>query len=321
MKVLVTGGSGLLGYHIIRTLHRQGHEVTAWLRRPFAPLDPYIAGVAQGDLCDPEAVQRGVAGQEALIHAAADAQHLSFVRSDTNQRMAHHLVEAALAQGLRRMVHVSTANTVGRGSLEQPGTEQTPFNNGHFGMHYIRAKQEAEDRVLHAVRERGLPALVVNPTFLMGPHDHKPSSGQVIVGLAPQPLWVYPPGGKNVLAAQDAATAIANALERGHVGERYLLGHENLSYRAFFTLILQALGRQVPLLPAPAWAVRALGQGGEWVHHLGGKSRLDRPTARVALADFYYDAQKAVRELGLPQSPVQQAIQEAVDWFREEGYL
>lgn len=328
MHVLVTGATGLLGHNLIRLLVAEGHQVKA-IVQPGAPT-VFLKGLGIKIIpCDivtgKDELLRAAEGCDAMVHAAA-LTDMSPARSTLhriiNVQGTINMMEAALGQNVKRYIHVGTANSFGYGSMDQPGDEMKTYSGKKYNLDYMDSKYEAHQLVLQYVKQRGLNAIVVNPTYMIGPYDAKPSSGAMIVAICTGKLKGYPRGGKNCIYVRDVARAIVNGLTAGRSGESYILGNENISYRDLFEKIAGIAGAKVPSLPIPGWAVKTWGVAGT-IYELttGRKTMLNRAMARIACHGHYFSAQKAVRELGLPQTPLDVAITEAIDWFILNGYI
>lgn len=324
--VLLTGASGFLGAHLARELLLRGYRVRVLLR-PGAP-DGTLAGLdlerCVGDVLRADSVRRAAEGCGAIVHAAASTQ-VNPARDPAiwavNLTGTEHVVGAALAVGVGRLVYVGTANVCGFGPLEQPGDETTPFAGSRYGSDYIDSKRAATERVLRAVREEGLPAVLVHPTFLLGPLDAKPSSGRLLLELHAGRIVGYPAGGKNYVHVRDVAVATVNALTQGRIGESYLLGHQNLSYRDAFALMARRMRVPPPQWPIPPPLARFYGWASEgWSRLRGRPARVNRAMTALANDGHYFDCRKAIAELALPQTPLAEAIDEAFAWFTQNGY-
>ncbi|MEM9671104.1 MAG: NAD-dependent epimerase/dehydratase family protein [Cyclobacteriaceae bacterium] len=327
MTVFLTGTSGLLGSNVLIELLKRNYQVKALFRDEHdARQHQHMKDIEifMGDITDAQAMMRGAQGCDAIIHAAADtglwpARSPQYVA--TNVQGTINLIEAGKKAGVQRMIAVSTANALGFGTKEQPGDESTPPKFKQYGLGYMETKHLAQEIMLREARN-GFPGLVVNPTFMIGPNDHKPSSGRMVLAVYQGKVPGYPVGGKNYVYVGDAATAIVNALDKGNIGECYILGHENLSYQEAFTKIANVIGVKPPQLPIPPVLTKAFGGLGTIYGNLtGGTPKVSYKMARVSCDGHYFSAAKAVRELSLPQTPIDTAIRECFDWFKENGYL
>ena len=323
--VLLTGASGLLGANVAHELVRRGYRLKVLMRQHSdrRGISGLPCEIALGDLTEPETLEQAVNGCDALVHGAAITSiwptSLKYF-ADVNVRGTQWIVEAAQRNGIKKMVHISTANTIGSGTKEKPGTEADGFNMSRFHSGYIDSKFLAEQYVLQQVEKKGLPAVIVNPTFMLGAFDLKPSSGKLLLHAKQSRVQMIPPGGKNFIHARDAAIGVCNALETGVPGERYLLAGENLSYQEFFDLVNRITGARALQVPLPAFLLKPVGWLGSKWGMLRGKASFNYVTARLSCHPGYYSGGKAVKELKLPQTAVEEAIKEALKWFEQEPY-
>jgi dihydroflavonol-4-reductase len=325
--VLVTGANGFLGRHLVAELRQRGHPVRALLRpgtpAPF-PTDWHI-DYREADLTQPATLAGAADGCGAIIHAAALAQ-VNPARNPAvwavNLGGTEAVLRLARQAGVRRLVYVGTANVFGFGPKANPGDEARPYAGRRYGLDYMDSKRAATDRVLRAVAEEQLPAVLVHPTFMLGPEDTKPTSNALLLELYRGRLPGYPPGGKNYVHVRDVAVATVNALTQGWVGESYILGNENLSYREAFGLMAKVLGVWPPRWPIPAGLALFYGRLCEVKARLTGRpAQLNAAMAAVANDGHYFNVQKARQELALPQTPIGQAVAEAFDWFKTNHYV
>jgi dihydroflavonol-4-reductase len=327
MKTLVTGANGLLGANVVRELEARGREVRVMVR-PKAALTALLdtdAELVHGDILDPGSLDRAVKGCDAVVHAAANTRQWPVnyeFYEPVNVTGTQNVMEACRRNNVGRIVYVSTANTFGPGTREDPGTELSEFSGFRLGSGYITSKFVAQQNVLSEIEKHGTPVVIVNPAFMIGPFDARPSSGKIIfMGLSGR-IQFRPAGGKNFIHAGDAAIGVCNALERGRVGECYLLANENLSYSEFFDILNRVAGRQPWRLVLPTPVIRAGGLFGSISEKITGQpARLNRVNAGLLTLGNYYSGRKAVTELGLPQKPVVTAISDAIGWFRRNNML
>ncbi|WP_080238501.1 NAD-dependent epimerase/dehydratase family protein [Spirosoma rigui] len=325
--VLLTGANGFLGGHICRELIRRGYAVRAFVR-PNAnhrTLDGLSVDVWTGDLRDSANVRAAIYGCDYVIHAGALAR-VNPARSaevvETNIGGTAAVLAAAVQASVERLVFVGTANIFGFGSRKEPGNELYPYMGERYGSDYMDSKRVATDLVLQAVREDGLQAVLVHPTFMIGPIDYQITSNALLLALYRQQLAGIPSGGKNYVHVADVATATVNALTMGRVGESYILGNENLSYREAFTLMASIMHVKPPRLRVPPLLASAIGWGSDLAFKLTGRpTALNSSMTAVASDGHYFNVTKAINELDLPQTPIRVAIAEAFGWFRQHGYL
>ena len=331
--VLVTGANGFLGRHLVAELLRRNYRVrvlarpeTGQVGRPILPsLKTLPVEYYEGDLTRPATVAGAADGCGAVIHAAALAQ-VNPARNPAvwavNDAGTATVLDLAQRAGVARFVYVGTANVFGFGSRQQPGDETRPFRGQRYGLDYMDSKLAATTRVQRAVAEWQLPAVLVHPTFMLGPGDAKPTSNALLLELFRGQLPGYPAGGKNYVHVADVAVATINALKMGRVGESYILGHANLSYEEAFSLMTSVMNVPAPRWPVPASLARLYGVACDWQTRLRQRpARLNSGMVAVANDGHYFSSQKAIRELGLPQTAIEQAIAEAFEWFKSNNYV
>ncbi len=324
MKAFVTGATGFVGSAVVRSLQQRGIAVRI-LARPTSDLRN-IAGldveVVQRDLLDADELTAALQDCDTLYHVAAyysTAEADSRTMYEVNVRGTKAIMRAALKAGVRRVVHTSTIGTIGQPEDGTLATEETPFNLWDRASHYAKSKCLAE-LVALSMCDHGLPVVVVNPCAPVGPRDVKPSStGQRILDYLHGKHPSFVPGGINFISVHDVAEGEVLAAERGQVGERYILGNRdgNLSRAEFLDVMEQASG--VPRPHAARRSVPALSRlrrrkAGTNLERTG-QVKDFRPTALTC------NPSKAIRELGLPQTPLDTAFREAITWFRENGYV
>ncbi len=327
MKVLVTGANGLLGVNLVRDLIRSNIEVKAFVRHSanLKGLHNEPCQICRGDISSFDDISKALSDCDSVVHAASttsiipvDFEHYKRVNVDSTR----HIVKAVLDQGGKRMVYVSTANAFGPGTKENPGTESSPFTLGPYRSGYINSKYMAQQHVLDAVKNKGLNAIVINPTFMIGPYDIKPSSGKLIIyGLRRGIQWC-PRGGKNFVHVGDVSRGILRALNIGKNGECYMIAGENLTHKEFFSELNKITGRNRVQFVVPGIVFSAAGTVVEAWNKVTGQAKFfNKSNSRLITLDTYYSGEKAVRELNVKPTPVKIAIEEALEWFRKENYV
>ena len=321
--ILVTGATGFFGGNLARELVSSGERVRVLVRggrRPIA-LEGLACEVAEADIRDERALVAAVRGCRQVYHAAAsiamwcrDRAGFEAVR-DVNVGGTRRLLRAAAEARVERVVHVSTVDAIGLAPPGRIADESTDWPPGRLATPYAITKREAEAVALSA----DVPTVVVNPCLMLGPLDSKPSSGRLLLPLIHGPVVVCPRrGGNNFVDVRDAVAGTIAAMAVGRPGERYILGHANMTYRELFARALRVLGRRAVLLPLPSPCLLAAGYAMEAAGRLTGREpRLPLELARLASADHYYDSGKAIRELGLPQTPIEVALRDAFAWYRD----
>ena len=317
MKAFVTGATGFLGGLLVRELLADGAHVRA-LVRPGSDarlLDGLPVERAEGDLRDRGSLQAAMEGCDALFHVAA----FYSTRAEDGPLMyeinvvgTKNVLQIAAALRYAQVVHTSTIGTIGRPPDGSLPNEDAEFNLWDTCSHYARSKYLAELLALNMTQE-GLPVVVVNPTSPVGAGDVKPSSsGKRVLDALAGRIPPFPPGGLNIVAARDVARGHILAAQRGRIGRRYILGNANgnVMLEEFLHLMSEAAGVPMPQLPkgSPLRTVRRALQ----------KPALPKGHLPAALT---CDCRRAVEELGMPQTPLRQALAEAAEWFRQNGYL
>lgn len=327
MKVLVTGISGLLGSNVARKLQENGHEIKGLLRKTSSlrSLEGVEFEKSYGVIQNAEDVNRAAVGCDAVIHTAADTHHFTTAylpAYEINMAGTINVVEAVKRHKMQRFVHVSTVNVFGNGVVGKPADELSRYAYQQNNSCYIQSKFKAHNFVTEEARKNNLPAIILCPSFMLGPYDAKPSSGKIILLALNNPFNLKPPGGKNFVHVGDVATAAVNALTMGKVGDSYIVGNENLSYDEFFRQVEEASHRKIRHIRVPDWLLKSVGKIGETIQRITGMhSQVTVSNTSLLCAMHYYSSDKAVRELDFPQTPVKTAIKEALQWFEENGYL
>ncbi|MBK8922298.1 MAG: NAD-dependent epimerase/dehydratase family protein [Saprospirales bacterium] len=326
MRVLITGADGLLGSHLVRELLADGHEVNAFVHHQST--SPTLSGLPvrrfKGDILNARDLETAIQNCEVVIHAAANTSVWP-TRSELTRRVnlegTQRVAEAALRQGVRRFIYISSASAFQPGPKSNPGDESRPYVEGSLPLDYIESKYHAQQFVLKAVEEQGLPAVIINPTFMFGEYDSLPSSGKMILAIHQGKLPGYSSGGKNFVYAKDVARASINAITKGRLGECYIAGNSNLSYRELFDAIACVTGAKPPRIKFPDALMLSYGYIGTLIGTVFRQPpTLNHATAKVSCMGQYYSPQKAVAELDLPQTPIETAIRSAFDWFNQHQY-
>lgn len=324
--VLVTGGTGFVGANVVRELLREGATVRV-LARPGGDRRA-LAGlpveIVEGDLCAPASLPRAVAGVQAAFHVAADyrlwAPDPGAVHR-ANVEGTRAILQAAADAGVARVVYTSTVGALGIPGDGSPGTEDSPVSLADMVGAYKASKFLAE-QVAQDFARRGLAVVTVNPSAPVGPWDVKPTpTGQMIVDFLRGRMFASLDTGLNVVHVRDVARGHLLAAQKGRPGEKYILGNENLQLTRIFGLLAEITGLPAPRVRLPyrvAWMAAA---GMEGVARLTrGTPRVSLTAVRMARKRMFFSPAKAVRELGLPQTDVREALRDAVEWFAAHGY-
>ena len=311
--VLVTGGTGYIGSVLVRRLCERGEKVRVLLRpwSPRAGLEGLAVEEAVGDLTDPGSLARAMDGVQRVYHLAAAVRLDPFAEEKLrriNIDGTAAVARAAREAGVRRLVHVSSVAAVGRGSIERPADESQPFDAGEFGP-YFRTKHAAEGALLAEV-ERGLDAVIVNPSNVVGPSAVPGGLAPVLRQISRGRMPFYPPGSASFVAVADVAAGCLLAMEKGRRGERYILGAENLTQRAFLSLAADVAGVKAPRWPIPRAPALFAGRIGDLLGRRFPSAFAFMNSAVVGLMflDICASSEKARRELGWAPTPVRDAV-------------
>ena len=322
---LVTGATGLVGNNVVRQLVARGQSVRVLLRGRGAVVDRAFAGLPvdrrPGSLDDGRSLEAAADGAAVVIHAAALVhcgwRHLDEMR-EVNVAGTRRVARAARLAGAR-MIHVSSVDAIGLRPDGGPADEETP-PGGMPECPYVVTKRAAEAAVLEEV-ERGLDAVIVNPVYMIGPWDWKPSSGRMLLEIGAGKGLFAPPGGNDFVDVRDVARGILAAIERGRTGRRYILGGHPLSYLDAWRVFARVSGRMQPLGIAPTAAVRVAGWVGDAVSLFTRREQpVNSAAACMSLLAHNFSWRRAAAELGYACRPFEAAAQDAWAWFVERGY-
>lgn len=320
---LVTGATGFIGWHVARALLERGQAVRVLARDPSALRELEGAEACQGDLRDPESLQRAVAGCSRVYHVAADYRLWTrdpreMHRSNVDGTRA--MMEAARCAGVERFVYTSTVGCIAvpDGGI---GDESMVAQLADMQGPYKESKLLAEHVALEFARE-GFPVVIVNPTAPVGDHDFKPTpTGKIIVDFVRGAMPAYLDTGLNVVDVRDVARGHLAACEQGRVGERYILGAENMTLRQIFEALSPVAGRKAPWLRIPYAVAYAAGVASTaWANLTGQEPRAPLDGVKMARKKMWVRHEKAARELGYVPGPAAGALGRAVEWFRANGY-
>lgn len=312
--VLLLGATGLLGQNVLRVLLERGIAVRALVR---SRLDVPGVEVIKGSILCREDLLAAATGCSAIINCAGTTDmSLPSVEDflPVNRDMPQMLCEVASACGVRVLVHTSTANTVVCGTREHPSTESAPFGPPYDKSPYAQSKKAGEDALFsYAAAHPELRVVIVNPGFLLGAYDAKPSSGQMVLMGWKKPLLFVTKGAKSILHVWDAAVAIVNALERG--SGRYLLTGECITLKEYYKLQARVGGYSQLCIALPDWMVLCVGGFGAALKALGIRNECYPHNVRQLIYHEWYDCSRARRELDYPRSGVEAAVRDFVEWY------
>jgi len=333
MRCFVTGASGFIGANLVHELLARGHGVRALLR-PGSDTRG-LAGAqferVEGDVSEPARLEAAIKGCEWCFHVAA-SYHLWLPdyrpMYAANVEGTRNVLEAAARAGCSRIVYTSTVGCIGLPREENgqitPTDESTPVSEAQMSNHYKRSKWQAE-QVARELAATGLPVVIVNPSAPVGPRDVKPTpTGKVIVDFLKREMPAYLDTGLNWVHVRDVAAGHILAAENGRVSERYILGNAegNWTMKEAFAVLEGITGVPAPKMRVPYFVALGAAHVDETIARFTGKPpKAVLAGVRMAKYKMFFNPAKAIRELGLPQTPPEQALANAVEWFRENGYV
>jgi dihydroflavonol-4-reductase len=325
--LLVTGASGFVGSAIANAARAAGYRVRVLVRGSsprinIAPGDEVVVG----DICDRASLAAAMSGVRYLVHAAADYRLWSrdpgeIVR--TNVEGTRAVMEEALRAGVERIVYTSSVATLELRDDHRPADETCPLPASRAIGAYKKSKVIAERLVEELVQRRQLSAVIVNPSTPIGPRDVKPTpTGRIIVEAASGRMPGFVDTGLNLVHVDDVAAGHLAALHRGRIGERYILGGENVRLGTMLADVAEIVGRRPPTLRFPIAPLYPIALGAEWLARLTGKPPFaTRDGLRMARHHMFFNDAKARRELGYTSRPYREAIADAIAWFKQAAYL
>jgi dihydroflavonol-4-reductase len=326
-RVVVTGASGLVGGNLAAALIADGHQVVA-TRRESTKTD-HLADLpiewVTADLGDVAALTAAFQGAEAVFHCAAAVgteRAVTPALHDGNVVGTEHVLAAAEAARIGRLVHTSSVVAIGLTTNGQPCDETARWNFDELGLvdGYAITKHQAEDLV--RAKTGAIDVVIVNPTYMFGPRDARPSSGRMIVDVARRKVPGWTPGYNNFVDVRDVVRGMIAAWQRGRRGERYILGGHDLTYRAIFERIASVVGVRAPRFGVPQPLAMLLGRWGDFQEQRGKRAVVTSTQIRYAYTDkFRFTSRRAERELGYTYGPIEPAIADAAAWFRARGMM
>jgi dihydroflavonol-4-reductase len=327
-RVLITGATGFVGSAVARAAQQRGYRVRVLARAtsPRRNLDGLDAEVVEGDLRDPPAVSRALDGVRWLLHVAADYRLWGpdpGAIERNNVEGTATVMRAALAARVERIVYTSSVATLRVGPDTDAAAEDEPLAPGQAIGAYKRSKVLAERLVERMVQQEGLPAVIVNPSTPVGARDIRPTpTGRIVVEAARGTMPAFVETGLNVVSVEDVALGHLLALDRGRIGERYILGGDNLMLQQLLGEIAALTGRRAPRVKLPVGPLVPLAHAAEALARLTGREPfLTVDGLKMSRNRMFFSSAKAQRELGYSPGPHMDGLQAALDWFGREGYL
>ncbi|HTX50124.1 MAG TPA: hopanoid-associated sugar epimerase [Caulobacteraceae bacterium] len=325
---LVTGATGFVGSAVLRALTARGERVRVLVRSssPRRNLDGIDCEIVEGDMTDPPGMNRALGGVRHLYHVAAD--YRLWARDPDELRRANlegakAVMEAALAAGVERIVYTSSVATLRAADAATVVDESSPLGESEAIGAYKQSKVAAERLVEQLVAERGLPAVIVSPSTPIGPRDIKPTpTGRMVLEAAQGKIPAFVDTGLNLVHVDDVADGHLAAMEKGRIGERYILGGQDATLRQMLTTIAGMTGRKPPTVALPRAPLYPLAFVAEAIAGVTGKEpMLTRDALKMASHHMFFSSARAEAELGYRARPYTEALSDALTWFREAGYL
>jgi dihydroflavonol-4-reductase len=317
LKIMVTGANSFLAGNIITELLTRGYSVRGMIRKTATiSLSHPRLEIIYGLIGEQEDVDKAAEGCDVIIHVAAitDQSLADFRQYERiNVGGTRNVIKAALSNSIKNLIYVSTANAFGYGTKDEPGNERKPVKPPFTKSGYAISKIMAQNLILEKFRGSDVRVIVVNPTFMVGPGNHKTSSNRIIFRALGRKIVFIPPGGKNFIHVGDAAKGTCNAIETGNAGQCYILANENLTYREFYHKMVGVTGERPLLITIPSLVLKIAGLAGSLMRLAGLNTAVSLANMEIISLGNYYSAQKALKELSLPQTPVEKAIEEAVN--------
>ena len=325
MNVLVTGANGLLGHHVVMELLKKQHAVHSIVRsRQHIHFDASRVTLFEGNFTEYQSLYRAAQGCEAIIHIAAVTQTDLLHPDDYNTVNVDgvaQVLKVASDLNIHRIVYISSSNTIGFGSEQQPADECFTIEYPFTDSFYAQSKVKAEQIMREASTRANQHCIIINPTFMLGDYDSKPSSGKLLIMGYKRKIMLIPGGGKNFVSVRSVAVAVCNALILGQNGERYLASGVNMSFREYYTLLQQVGGYRQLLIELPDVVLNVIGKVGDAVRRFGIRTDLCTMNLRQLMIREYYSNTKASTTLKLPQTDVKITVKQAIDWFKKQNVI
>ncbi len=328
MKAFVTGATGFVGSSLVRLLIREGFQVGILARKnsSLANVEDLNLSIHFGDLKDPRSLEEALAGYDYLFHVAADYR-LWVPRPkeiyENNVQGTKNIMNAAIKTGIRRVVYTSSVATLGLRKDGTPADEETPVSLKDMIGHYKRSKFMAEEAVRNLAELGKIDVVIVNPSTPVGPRDIKPTpTGRMILEAAQGKMPAYVDTGLNIVHVDDVSMGHLLALQKGRTGRRYILGGENMTLKEILETIARLTNQRPPRIRLPHNLILPLAYVFEAVSLITGKEPLATVDGvRLAKKRMFFSSKRAERELGYKHRPARMAIEDAVEWYKEQGLI
>ena len=326
MKVLLLGSSGLLGHNVLQRLVADGHKVVALVRRADAihlPVNGFEVRI--GSLSDLPTLIDAATGCDAIVNCAGVTDMSLLNREDyddINRDLCQRLVNTAIHHGIKILVHTSTVNTIGHGTATQPADESAPMARPFTESYYATSKRDGEKIILEYARQHGgdCHAVVINPGFMIGSMDVKPSSGRLLLAGYRRGLMVAPSGGKAFVHVRDVANAVVNALTMGRNGSRYIVvgSHGCFTIKQLYEMQARVMGYHQRVITLPNWLLAIAGRVGDAMRAAVIRTELSTRNVRQLMVREYYNNHHAISELQITDTPIEVAIKDFYQWREKQ---
>lgn len=327
MKALLTGATGFVGGHVLQMLVEAGADVRCLVRcgSSLANLENIQTEAVEGDLRDADSVRRAMSGRDAIFHCAAD--YRLYARDsrelyESNVEGTRNILRVAAESGVDRVVYTSSVGALGLNPDGSPANEETPVELADMVGHYKKSKYLAE-RVAEQWAAKGLDVVIVNPSTPVGEGDLKPTAtGKMILEFLNRRVPAYVDTGLNLIDVRDVARGHVLAAEKGQAGQKYILGHQDMTLLEIYQKLSEVSDLSAPRLRVPHWLPLSYAAVETSLARLTGREpRVPLEAVRLSRYKMYFDPSKAVRELGLPQTPIEEPLRRAVEWYRQNNYV
>jgi dihydroflavonol-4-reductase len=326
-KVFITGANGMLGASVTREAILQGYNVKAQILPNSSKqvLEDLQIEIVEGNILDFAFLEKEMADCQYVINIAALTtiwpRRMEIIH-EVNYQGVKNIATLAQKFQMKRMVQIGTANSFDHGPKNHPGNELNSYEGHQFKMDYMDSKYRAQCLLLDLHSKENFPVIIVNPTYMIGPFDSGPTSGRMLIELYNNKLPGYAGGGKNFVYSKDVAVATVNALKMGREGQCYIVGNENLYFGEMFKKAAQVFGKPFKIKKFPGAAINIVGAINSLRAKITGKApKLSYSMAKMASIKQFYSPDKARKELLLPSTPIEEAITDCMQWYKENGYI
>ncbi|MBD0832456.1 NAD-dependent epimerase/dehydratase family protein [Aestuariibaculum sediminum] len=321
LKVLVTGANGLLGTNTIIELLKQGYQVIGLVRNSDNYIGEYHKNLTleEGDILDLHSLEKALMGCTYVIHTASiSSPKISKYKTfeEINVHGTKNLIDAALKQKVKKVIYIGTANIFGFGTLENLGHEHNPIKSPFTKSFYSQSKLKAQELALS--KSSAMEVVSINPAFMIGGYDSKPSSGVIVLRGLNKRIIFYPPGGKSFVCVTDVVQAIINSFDLGQSGEAYIVTNENLTFKAFYQMLNRKQKRKATLIKIPKYILLLAGLFGDGLNRMGLVTSFTSNNLRLLCINSYYSNEKTKLHLRVNFTPLEEGLEDAISWFESQ---